>query len=186
MRLSLRPVRGRGDVAVVSRLAQLYLYDLGGHRWRVTADGTFGDPGWHRRFWARRGRHHFVIRVDGHLAGFAVVDERAHFAGAGTREIAEFFVLRRYRRRGVGGRVARALFARFPGRWELAELVWNTGAQRFWWGLIRALARGPAREHRRRHGDNTFLVQHFEVSGRRRSAPRRPAAGRRASRTARR
>ncbi len=163
MRVGLRALRPP-DVAMVRRLVQLYLYDLGGDRWRVESDGSFADPGWHRRFWARRGRHHFVIRVDGRPAGFALVSERAHFAGDGTREISEFFVLRRYRRRGVGGRVARALFARFPGHWELAELSWNVAAQRFWRGLIRRCAVGATVERRRRHGDLVFVVQHFATA----------------------
>jgi predicted acetyltransferase len=187
---TVRPLRPR-DVPAVRRLLQLYIYDLGGDRWGVNADGSFGSPGWHRRFWRRRGKHHYVVRVGRQLAGFALVDERARFAGVGTREIAEFFVLRRYRRRGVGIRTARELFARFPGRWELAVLSWNVGAQRFWRGVIRRSARGPVSERRRRAGDLTFVVHQFEaraarrLSGRRRSAPRRPASGRRGSTRAR-
>jgi predicted acetyltransferase len=145
----------------VRRLVQLYLYDLGGDRWGVEPDGTFGSPAWHKRFWARHGRHHFVIRVDGRLAGFALVTDRAHFAGDGVREISEFFVLHKYRRRGVGTRAARMLFARFPGRWEVAELVWNVAAQRFWRRVIGRCAVGGVVERRRRHGDLSFFVQHF-------------------------
>ena len=155
-----------GERPAVGRLVELYLYDLGGDRWRVEADGTFAEAAWLKRFWARRGRHHFVIRVDGRLAGFALVSDRAEFAGDGVREIAEFFVLRRYRRRGVGTRVAETLFARYPGRWEVGELVWNVPAQHFWRPLIARCAAGEIVERRRRHGDLTFVVQHFEISGR--------------------
>jgi predicted acetyltransferase len=157
---SIRPVR-RKDVEAVGRLVQLYLYDLGGERWGVNADGTFGSPAWHRRFWAGRGKHHFVVLVSGRLAGFVLVGDRAHFAGRGVREISEFFVLRKYRRRGLGSHAARTVFARFPGRWEVAELTWNVPAQRFWRGLIRACAVGDVTERRRRHGDLHFFVQHF-------------------------
>ena len=144
---------------------QLYLYDLGGDRWRVEVDGTFAPASWHKRFWARRGKHHFVIRVDGRLAGFALVNDRAQFAGDGVREIGEFFVLRRYRRRGLGTCAAEALFARFPGRWEVAELVWNTPARRFWRRVITRCASGEIVERRRRHGDLSFYVQNFDVGG---------------------
>ena len=148
---------------LVRRLIQLYIYDLGGDRWGVEADGTFGSPGWHRRFWRRDHGHHFVVRLDGRPAGFALVRERAHFAGAGVREISEFFVLRKYRRRGVGTRAARALFARFPGRWEVAVLTWNP-AQRFWRGVIRRVALGRVGASRRHHGDLTFVVWHFDAT----------------------
>ena len=160
--LTLRALR-RTDVPLVQRLVQLYIYDLGGDRWGVEPDGTFGGPGWHRRFWRRRGGHHVVMRVGGRPAGFALVRERAHFAGAGVRELSEFFVLRKYRRRGVGTRAARTLFARFPGRWEVAVLTWNP-AQRFWRGVIRRVAVGGVVERRRRHGDLPFVVTHFDTA----------------------
>ena len=162
---TIRPIRP-GERAAVRRLVQLYLYDLGGDRWRVEADGSFAPASWHKRFWAKRGKHHFVIRVDGRLAGFALVGDRAGFAGEGVREISEFFVLRKYRRRRVGARAARLLFTRFPGRWEVAELVWNVTAQRFWRRLIARCAAGDVVERRRRNGDLSFFVQNFEVSGR--------------------
>jgi predicted acetyltransferase len=168
-RWSIRPIRP-GERPAVRRLVQLYLYDLGGDRWRVAADGTFAPASWHRRFWTRRGTHHFVIRVDGRLAGFALVKDRAQFAGDGVREIGEFFVLRGYRRHGLGTRAAEALFARFPGRWEVAEIVWNTAARRFWRRVIARCASGKVRERRRRHADLDFFVQNFEVRGRRRGA----------------
>ena len=93
-RLTLRPLR-RADAPAVRRLVQLYIYDLVGEHWGVEADGTFGSRAWHRRFWSRRGRHHFVIRVDGKLAGFALVRDGATFETADdAHEISEFFVLR--------------------------------------------------------------------------------------------
>ena len=150
---------------------QLYIYDLGGAQWDVAADGTFGSRAGHRRFWTRRDRHHFLILVGAAPAGFALVRDRAHFAGAGVREISEFFVLRKYRRRGVGRYAARTLFARYPGRWEVAELTWNVGARRFWRGLIRRLAVGPITERRCRDGDLTFFVRHFATTRRSRLAP---------------
>jgi predicted acetyltransferase len=180
--VSLRRLR-RTEAAAVRRLVQLYIYDLGGDRWGVGADGSFGSRAWHRRFWMRRERHHFVIRVAGRLAGFALVRERAEFAGASAREISEFFVLRAYRGRGVGTRVARALLARFPGRWEIAELTWNVRARRFWRRVIRRCAVGRVEERRHRHGDLAFFVQHFEtVAPTRRGPPRSRSVARGPSR----
>ena len=168
-RVRLRAIQ-RNDLAT-RRLVQLYLYDLGGERWDVESDGTFGSRAWHRRFWTRRGRHHFIILVGTKAAGFALVRDRAHFAGAGVREISEFFVLRKYRRAGVGRYAAQTLFARFPGRWEVAELTWNLGARRFWHRLIQRCAVGQIIERRRGNGDLEFFVQHF-TTRRRRVAPR--------------
>jgi predicted acetyltransferase len=156
----------------VRHRVQLYIYDLAGDRWDVEADGRFGSPRWQRRFWSRRGRHHFVILVGGRLAGFALVREHAHFAGAGVREISEFFVLRKYRRRGMGTRAARLLFARFPGRWEVAELSWNVGAQRFWRSAIRRSAVDGVVERHHRQDDLRFVGQHFATAHRPPGSPR--------------
>jgi predicted acetyltransferase len=164
VRWTLRPIRP-GERAAVRRLVQLYIYDLGGDRWGLEPDGTFAPPDWHRRFWSRRGAHHFVIRVDGRLAGFALVRDHADFAGAGVNEIVEFFVLRKYRRIGVGTRAALTLFERFPGRWEVAVLVWNVTARPFWRRVIARCAAGEVVERRRRHGDLTFFVAHFTTKG---------------------
>jgi predicted acetyltransferase len=171
--VTVRPLR-RTDVAAVRRLVQLYIYDLGGDRWDVEADGTFGSPAWHRRFWTRRTRHHFVIRAGGRLAGFALVRDQAHFAGDGVREISEFFVLKKYRRRGVGRHAARWLFARYPGEWEVAELVENLPAQRFWRTVIAQAAAGTVTERRVRDDDLAFVVQRFRTARGRR--PKRLAA----------
>jgi predicted acetyltransferase len=173
---SLHPIR-RAEVQAVRWLIQLYIYDLGGDRWDVEPNGAFAPASWHRRFWSGRGRQLFVLRVRGRLAGFVLVRDRAHYAGHDVREISEFFVLRKYRRRGVGTQAALALFRRFPGRWELAELTWNVAAQRFWRRVIRGVAVGGFTERRRRNGDLLFVVQHFDTAS---SARRRlPGARRR-------
>ena len=78
---------------------------------------------------------------------------------------------------GVGTRVARALLARFPGRWEIAELTWNVRARRFWRRVIRRCAVGRVEERRHRHGDLAFFVQHFETAAPTRRRPPRSRSG---------
>ena len=46
--------------------------------------------------------------------------------------MAEFFILRKHRRAGVGAAAARAVFARYPGVWEAAVVRRNTAALAFW------------------------------------------------------
>lgn len=173
-RFTLRALRA-ADVPIVRRLVQLYIYDLVGARWGVEADGTYAPPRWHRQFWRRDHRHHFVMRVNGRPAGFALVRELPSVDNAPTREMAEFFVLRTYRRRGVGTRAARALFARFPGRWELSVLTWNATARPFWRRIIRRVAVGRTVSHLRRQGELRSIVWHFDTA-------RAPARARRRSR----
>ena len=46
--------------------------------------------------------------------------------------MAEFFVVRKHRRSGVGIEAARKLIAARPGQWEIAVVRANVGALGFW------------------------------------------------------
>ncbi len=50
--------------------------------------------------------------------------------------MAEFFVMRKYRRGGVGGEAARAVFAMFPGEWQVRQIRRNEAAIKFWRAAI--------------------------------------------------
>jgi predicted acetyltransferase len=122
----------------VANLMQLYIHDFS-EFWRgrgdaegeLGPDGRFGeyplDP-----FWSQPGYDPLLIRVGGHLAGFALVDPVAHSGDPVDRNVAEFFVARKHRRGGVGQAAARAIFARWPGVWEAAVARRNVGALAFW------------------------------------------------------
>jgi len=124
------------DEPVIERLLQLYEYD---------ASDTYGadlaeDGRYHvmdlARLWQPDYEVH-LIGVESRLAGFAFVAHHASYLdGAPTWLIDEFFVLRKYRRCGVGSHVARALFDGHPGRWELGQLEEHTDAQAFWRAAI--------------------------------------------------
>jgi predicted acetyltransferase len=135
------------DRTVVRRLLQLYHYDFS------EIDGSDVNPHGeylHRYFdeyWIDSDRKAFLFRVEGALAGFALV-----FTGE-PHDIAEFFVMRKYRRRGVGAQAAAFLFGRFPGRWTVRQHLTNRGATAFW----RKAIRYPFQEHQQ----GTDIVQSF-------------------------
>jgi predicted acetyltransferase len=118
------------DRPVVRRLLQLYHYDLS------EFDGSDVDSHGeylHRYFdeyWLDRDREALLIRVNGTLAGLALV-----YTGE-PHDVAEFFVMRKYRRRGVGRHAATSLFARLPGRWEVRQQLTNQSATAFWRSVI--------------------------------------------------
>jgi predicted acetyltransferase len=156
------------DVPVLRRLMQLYLYDLGTiDGWDVGPDGLFGNAERVERYWSEDGRRSFLIRADGALAGFVLVRDEAWFAGRGTSEISEFFVMRKYRRRGVGEQAARVAFDMFSGRWEVAEMASNTAAQAFWRAVIGRYTGGRFEEAERSIGTWRGRVQHFHAPPRR-------------------
>jgi predicted acetyltransferase len=126
------------EKGTLQNLMQLYLYDfseLAGED--VDDSGRFGYA-YLDLYWTEPERHPFLIRVDGKLAGFALVRqasslvEGAPSSGETCMHMAEFFILRKYRRQGVGALAAWKLFDRFPGRWEVYEIAENAAAQDFW------------------------------------------------------
>jgi predicted acetyltransferase len=89
------------------------------------------------RCWSDPRRHPYLISADSKLAGFAIVDEGSRVTGAGdVRDMGEFFVLRRYRRLGVGREAAMTSLARFAGPWEIRVLEQNVVALSFWRTVI--------------------------------------------------
>src|SRR5260370_25492241 len=119
-----------GDRPVLRRLMQLYLYDFAAiDGWNIGDDGRYGSASRIARFWTDRTRTSFLVRLDGRLAGFVLIRDGAHFAGRGTREISEFFVLRRYRRRRLGARAATRVFDMVPGTWGLCARPRNVDRQ---------------------------------------------------------
>ena len=77
------------------------------------------------------------MRVEGKLAGFALHRNESRLTGEhGVHDVAELFVLRKYQRSGVGEQMARWLFDRFPGRWEVRQKAENARAIAFWRRVI--------------------------------------------------
>lgn len=60
----------------------------------------------------------------------------------GFYSVAEFFVLRKYRKSGLGNEAAWALFRLFPGKWRVAVLNCNSPALLFWEKVIATFSAG--------------------------------------------
>lgn len=82
--------------------------------------------------------HIYLIRVDKQWAGFAWLAFGGYCDPRTTDHtlMDEFFVLRKYRRRGVGEWAAVKLFNQYPGTWEVGEIPENVEAQQFWRTII--------------------------------------------------
>lgn len=111
---------------VLAQLLELYVYDFSELTDQdVGEDGRFGYDHL-EQYWNDSDRHAFLIHADARLAGLALVQSGA------PHDMAEFFVLRKYRRDGVGILAARSLFDRFPGQWQVRQLAGNPAATAFW------------------------------------------------------
>jgi predicted acetyltransferase len=117
---------GLEDKPVIGHLLELYAYDFSEfNHGDVDAGGRYGYP-YLDQYWTEPERRPFLFRIDGRWAGFALVR-----AGS-PHDMAEFFVMRKYRRRGVGIRAARAVLAACPGEWQVRQVRANAAATSFW------------------------------------------------------
>ncbi|SHF89943.1 Predicted acetyltransferase [Streptoalloteichus hindustanus] len=125
-------------------LMQFYLHDFSEIREaELTPHGTF-VYNYLDYYFTETTREAYFIRADGHLAGFALA--RGDVDDDGSWNVAEFFVVRRHRGRGVAREAARLLFARHPGEWTLSVDHNNERAGSFWRSVVNEVAVGAVAE----------------------------------------
>ena len=80
--------------------------------------------------------------------------------------MAEFFIARPWRRRGIGAQAVRLMLDRFTGQWLITEYLSNTAAVKFWRRVVYAYTGGKYQER----------IVNGEVHQRFESGSRRPRA----------
>jgi predicted acetyltransferase len=123
----------RNDADVLDALFQLYAHDFSQHvSLELTNSGRFKVSAG-ELWWTRDDHHPFFVRVAGRLAGFALARKGSKVADdPAVMDVAEFFVVRGERGKGVGRHAALGLLVRFPGRWEVRVRQSNPLALKFW------------------------------------------------------
>jgi predicted acetyltransferase len=126
---------------VLANLLELYIHDFSEViPLELGPDGRFGYPEL-PRYWSEPGRFPFLIAVDGHWGGFALVRQGSRISGdPEVWDLAEFFVARGLRRRGVGIAAAHLVWRRFAGRWEVRVMQENVAALHFWQRAVAGFA----------------------------------------------
>lgn len=109
------------------RLLELNAYEFSAIDGRdIGSNGEYGYP-YLDRYWPKcSDRAALLFHVDDQLAGFALVRVGS------PHQIAEFLILPKYRRLGVGAAAAREVLTRWPGEWTTHQVSGNDGAVAFW------------------------------------------------------
>jgi len=142
MAIELTPA-SREEQPILANLLELYAHDFSELKpLRLGDDGRFGYE--HLPlYWQDDNRFPFLVR-NGGLAGFVLVKRGSEVsADAAVWDMAEMFVVRGQRRRGVATAVAHEVWRRFPGPWEVRVMEVNVPAISFW---ARAIAGFVGRE----------------------------------------
>lgn len=129
---------------VCENLSRYYTYDISEFAsdledYRCQEDGNYHECISH--LWPFARREFFLLRAGGEWAGYACVsrEDNVHFA---QFELTEFFVVRKFRKQGLGKRFISELLERHPGAWEVAVWPANEIAKEFWEHTIPQIASG--------------------------------------------
>jgi predicted acetyltransferase len=133
------------DKPVLSRLLELYQYDLS-EVWPQTLN-VHGEYGFAvDRYLRNPILRAYLFLVDGAYAGFGLVDPDVSLP-ENEFWMGQFFVMKRYRRAGVGTLGARFIFDQHRGKWEVGQMPLNFPAQAFWRRTIAEYTRGQFVEY---------------------------------------
>lgn len=137
--------RATPDMApMLSNLLELYVHDLSEiFPVELGPEGRFGYEKL-PLYWADPAvRHAFLIKHGSHVAGFVFATRGSPVSeNPEDLDVAEFFVLRAYRRSGIGRQAAMALWDSVPGYWVVRVAEANRSGLRFWSEVIRSYTSG--------------------------------------------
>lgn len=125
------------DKSLLVRLMELYNYEF--TQFDHADINEYGYYGYEHidDYWNEEGRYPYLIRVDGKIAGFVLVCPHCMYAKeSNARAIGEFFVMNKYKKKGVGKYAATQVFNRHPGVWEVCYINENIPAKLFWEKVI--------------------------------------------------
>ena len=148
---------GIDNKETLSNLLQFYIYDfsefIDAH---VEENGRFSEYPL-KDYWTENNHFAYLIRINGKYAGFVLVKRIEAETGA-YFSIAEFFIMKKYRRMGVGKSVAKEILHIHKGNWRVFQMKNNEPAQLFWRNVIKEYTGGRYTE---RIEDGKRIIQEF-------------------------
>ncbi len=158
-------VATEADAQLLSNLLELYIHDVCDvfPSVELGADGRFGYPKLPLYWSEPEHRHAYLVRERGRVAGFVLATRGSPVtADPDVFDVAEFFVIRKYRRLGVGRRAAFLLWQCLPGKWTVRVSERNRGALAFWRDSVAEFTGGMAVERTRPGEPHAWRVFSFE------------------------
>lgn len=155
------------EAELLGNLVELYIHDLSAIFTQVELgpNGRYGYYDLQTYLTGWNGRSSYIIHHEGRVAGFVLVKRGSPFTDdPEVLDIAEFFVMRRFRGRGVGRDAAELLWNRQPGNWMVRAATKNPEAVDFWRHVITTYTHDGAEESERTLNAGTWAVFSFDSS----------------------
>lgn len=146
------------DKAVLNNLLQFYMYDFSEYiNCDVEVDGLFKAYPGLEAYWQIDNKYPYIIMKDEKYIGFVLV-KFIESAARNYFSIAEFFIMKKYRRVGIGKAAATQVFNLHKGQWEVFQKENNTPARLFWNRVIDEYTKGQFKDRL----ENGRRIQDFE------------------------
>lgn len=153
------------EKSILRNLLELYQYDFSEFESEdLDEHGLFGYK-YLDHYWTEDSRYPFIVKVDGKLAGFSLVRDLISPGNTITHSMAEFFIMRKYRKQGIGKAVAHKVFDILPGNWRVSQVEKNFPAQNFWRKVISEYTNGNYHEIYQNDEDWIGPVKTFNSNG---------------------
>lgn len=144
MNIEIVPV-GIEEKEILRNLLEKYDYEFSKYDNRdVNKLGLYGYK-YLDNYWTEENRHAFFVLVDKNLAGFVMINNFPESREETDYSMSEFFIMHKYRRRGVGSYVAKKVFDMFKGKWQLKRHPKNLPSVHFWDKVIGEYTQGRYR-----------------------------------------
>lgn len=141
MHIELVPTQAE-QAPLIRNLYQFYAYESSDwEQEEVEADGRFYLHEPHlARYWQEQDWSANLILVDGAIAGFLLI-ERCELVGVDALEFADLFILKKYRRLGIGQALAQQVLQR-GGTWLVRFYAQDQLTASFWRKVLDELPLG--------------------------------------------
>ena len=143
---------------VIQNLMQFYIYDFSEYlNYDVEGNGFFSPYPNLSDYWEKdTNKFPYIIKKEDKYVGFVLVkiinsNARSYYS------IAEFFILKKYRLKGIGKAIAFNIFNLHKGEWEVFQKETNKPAQIFWNKVISEYTKGQFKEY----FENGKRIQNF-------------------------
>ena len=124
---------------LLQQLLQLYLYDFSEYDGEEINEHGYYTYNYLDYYWTEEGRHTFLIKVEENIAGFVLLAKHCFVLNVEDRlSISEFFIMRKYRRKGIGKQVALEILEKYPVHWEIAHYTSNKASLIFWEEVVKS------------------------------------------------
>jgi len=161
--LSISKIGPESDV-LLRNLFQLYIHDMA--EWFEIDTNSDGSYSYDTSLVWEKGYDAYLAKVGDSIAGFALVGPAVEWLGeSGAYDVHEFFVIRRFRRRGFGQTIATLLWNKRPGEWLVRVLEANAPAAAFWRNAISSYSRGSYEEEGRMVNGRPWRFFRFASNG---------------------